>query len=425
MWRTAFLLLSIPFLLVVHDSCWNSIQAQQTALNSTFPLKKTLSRYNLHQAWWGQAVMNPSRDKVRFLVLDEENLYVQSSSNVLTTFDAITGNRLWSSQLGERDHPSHAVISNRDMVLMLVGIRLYALDKRKGKLRWEIQLPATPSATPAIDEKNVYVASLDGRVHAFDLKRIQELYNEDLLPQWTNETIKWSYKSGKRIPYTPIATGRHLVFASLDKSIYSLTAIQRDENFQVEMDSPVSAPIFNHEGYLYIASNDYNFYCLNATNGVVRWDFVSNQPIRKAPRIVGSDLFITPHRGGMHCLKSVSGRRRWWRPDVTEFLATTPSIVYASDEGLNLILIDRKSGAQLGLLPLRRYSKRLSNYKTDRLYMSTETGNVICIAQRNLEFPLFYYEPELRPISPELAPDEEETAPMPPANTTAPPSTNP
>ena len=91
----------------------DAVQAQRTGFTPKIPTQRFLGRYGLERAWWGQATLNPTRDTVRHLTVDEENVYVQATSGVVTAFDNETGKRLWAVQdrKSTRLNSSHVVIS--------------------------------------------------------------------------------------------------------------------------------------------------------------------------------------------------------------------------------------------------------------------------------------------------------------------------
>ena len=92
---------------VLFLSASNAAQAQKTGFTPRIPSQRLLGRYGLERAWWGQATLNPTRDKVRHMTVDEENVYVQATSGVVTAFNNETGKRLWAVQLGRRDLASY------------------------------------------------------------------------------------------------------------------------------------------------------------------------------------------------------------------------------------------------------------------------------------------------------------------------------
>jgi len=314
--------------------------------------------------------------------------------------------------LGRQDQPSYPAVSNEDIALIVAGTTMYALNKFSGKRLWNIRLPGLPSTSPLSDDENVYVGMLDGSLYAFEIRKIEQLFNENRLPQWSHQTIRWRYKTAKRISTPPVVTDSVVNFASLDRSLYSVSTGKRKLKFQFETDAAISAPLGHASDLLYLASEGFSnrLYCLSAKTGAVRWVFPSGLPVRKAPRIIGDDLYLTPERGGMYSLSAASGIQRWWRPKVTAFLAATPSMLFVSDQVRNVVLLDRQDGAVIGSLPFRHFKFQLANDRTDRLYLATESGLVVCIREQDREFPEYYKFPERRPILPLFA----EEAPTPP-----------
>ena len=378
----------------------------QRSLRTRLPSPRNLSRFGLERSWWSQATLNPQRDTVRHFQVDEEMVYVQSTAGLLTVFDAETGRKAWAVQLGFKDRPSFPVATNQDLVLIASGMQLYGFHKWTGEVAWKIKLPKHPSTGPSMDDKNVYIGSLDGSVFAFSLKIINKLYDQNRLPQWSYQSMLWRYKTAKEITSPPVTNGSLVSFASLDGSLYSVTTLDREQKFQFETNKPISAPMSQAGNYLFMASEDYNLYCIDMQNGQARWEFVSGYPVRKQPWLIKDEVFLTPVRGGLFNVSVETGRKKWRRAKVTNFLAATPKRIYGSDAQGNVLILDHKTGGLLGSLQLRGFSKRVNNNRTDRLFLSTPSGLIVCIREKEHEFPFYYKFPEHRPIMPILAPDE-------------------
>lgn len=400
------------------------------------PTNRYLNQFGLEMYWWGQATLNPKRDVVKNVMIDEEGVVVQASSGMITAFDSETGEKLWSNLIGRSDQAGFRPVANGDLILVINGLSMYALQRRTGDIVWQIGLPKYPSTGPAIDDQQIYVGTLDGSVYAFDIRKIAELYNDGKLPQWSESARNWRYKTGKEISSTPISTGRVVNFASLDGSLYSVTARSRRIQWQFETDAPVSAPVTTNGRSLFLASQDFNFYCLGAENGQVRWSFVSGLPITKAPHAINNHVFISPDRGGLFCIEigeekrkviskspvpdpdnpflnttpvipsnikpSLGGKEVWPRPvpNVKEFIAASPKLVYASDEQDNILIIDRMKGEVRGKMPLRKFKIHPANSLTDRLILTTESGLVIAIREVGQQYPIYHLNPDRKPIIP-------------------------
>jgi outer membrane protein assembly factor BamB len=380
--------------------------AQRQTTGNVLPTQHQLAQLGLERAWWGQATLNPSRDKVRHVTVDEDIVYVQASSGVTTAFNSETGERMWATLLGQFDQPSFPAVSNEDLALIVVGSTMYGIEKQTGRTVWTLVLPGQPSTGPSVDDNQVYVGTLDGSVYAFSLKKIRQLFREQRLPQWSYEAMVWRYQAGKEITSPPIVTGRVVNFGSRDGSLYSVSANDRKLLYQFETDKPIVAPLARSGKVQYVASEDNTFCALNVENGKVLWEFTSGLPIRRAPFAIGNDLYITPDRGGMYCLESATGTQRWWQPSPTRFLAVAGGSMFASDDEGNLIKISRASGAIEGAFPLRVFSKRVANDRTDRLYLCTESGLIIALRLKGESLPIFHKFPDRLPIVPLVTPEE-------------------
>lgn len=375
---------------------------------SAIPTQQQLGRLGLERAWWAQAVINPHRDKVRNVVVDEDIVYVQASSGVTTAFDLETGRQLWAVLIGQFDPSSYPMVSNEELAMTVVGSSTYALEKRTGKVLWTLSLPGVPSAGPAVDDHQLYVGTLDGSVYAYDLKRIRKLQEERKLPAWSSDAQRWRYKAGKEITSPPIATGRVVNFASADGSLYSVSALNRKLVYQLETNKAIIAPLAQMDRTMYMASEDNSFYALNLFTGQVEWEFTSPLPIRKTIWAVDQGLYLLPDRGGIYSLNPATGIRRWSHVNLLNFIAVLRGTLAASDVDGNLVLVGTEKGEIIGTLPIRRFTMKTGNDRVDRIILATEGGLVVCLRKTDALDPIFHRHPDRMPLIPEFEPDSPE-----------------
>lgn len=397
----------------------HSAFAQSRSTDRILPSQQELSRFGLERYWWGQAELNPSRDRVRHVSIDEEMVYVLSTGGIVTAFDSETGQRRWAVLLGRFDQPSFAVVSNQRLALVIVGSTLYAIQKSSGDLAWTLTLPGQPSASPGVDENRVYVGNLDGSVYAFNLRKIRMLYEEQRLPEWSMEAMDWRATASEEITSPPLSNGRTVTYCSRDGSLYSVVAADKHLVYQLETNGAIVAPLASSGKIQFLASEDNTFFAINSQNGRILWDFTSGLPVRRAPFVIGNDLYLTPDRGGMFCLNANEGTERWWQPRFHSYIAVIGPAVYATDVEGNLIRASREDGAISAKLPMRQFSVKVQNDRTDRIFMSTESGLVIALRARGETIPVYHKFPDRLPILPEVEPE----TPAPPA-AEEPPSEN-
>lgn len=386
----------------------NSLQAQrlnESSVGITIPTQRELVKYDLERVWWGQATVDPHRDRIVHLTLDEINLYALSTSGIITAFNNETGKKLWATQLGRGNNISYPPVTNAKYVFVTVGTNLYSIDRMNGEIDWELQLPTSASTSPTVDDDTVYVGSLKGRVTAWNLRKLKELSGESRLPAWRDNAVRWSFQTGGPITTPAITTGRALLFASQDGSLYSVTQTDRELTFQFETDAPISADLAENEKSVFLASEDQNLYCLNILNGIVRWRIRTSFPIRKPVTVLDNDVYLSSRKSGLFQLSSESGLEQWWQPLGSTFMSLSPTRVYASDELGNLLILSRTDGAVLSAVPMRKYKVKLMNELTDRIFCASESGIILCLKQKDLPFPIRFKHQDRYPILPEVAPE--------------------
>ena len=177
---------------VIAVSAVSSAFAQSPARgNSPLLSEAMLNRYGLTRAWWSQATLNPKRDKLAYLVVDETHLFLQASSGVITAFNTDTGKYLWTKQVGASDQSIQPATSNDSLLFVVNGTQLYGIDKNTGQTSWKLGMPGMPATSPVADDTFIYVGLIDGSLYAFDLKKIRELYADSKLPQFSEVCVVW------------------------------------------------------------------------------------------------------------------------------------------------------------------------------------------------------------------------------------------
>ncbi len=407
MFQTSLRMIRAAFIVLVVSTQVTPAFAQSA--DATLPTEKELNQYGLTMMWWGRAVIDASRDKVLFLTADEQNVYLQASSGIITTFGGEGGKRLWSNLIGRPDQVGYPVSSNDEQVLLAVGLKVFSLDKSTGELLWELRIPDHPSASPEVDDNQVYIGTVDGSVYSYNIHRIRKLNDDGMLPQWTNMSRLWRFKTPTEIVSPPVALGPTVTFASERGILYGVGTVDKGLKFQFETNGKVSTSLGHSRDYIFIADSESRMYCLNKNNGRVNWSFSSGAPITQQPRTVGSIVYAVPQREGLVALSIKTGFLIWQQKLATAFITASQDRVYVSDNSGNLLVLNKEDGSIIGSIPLRGYTNRVQNDRTDRIVLSTQDGLVISLREQSSEFPAFHLYPERQPIMPLLGSDAEHT----------------
>jgi outer membrane protein assembly factor BamB len=380
---------------------------------SLLPAESLLNRQGLTRRWWAHTTINSKRDKVLFLTVDESTLFVQTSAGIISAFDSESGKHLWSRSVGPADRAVFQATLNDELLFVVNGLRLFGVEKRTGGILWEIPLPGQPSSSPAADAGRVYIGFLDGSLYAFDLAQIRQMNNEGRLSNYTKGAVAWRFQTSRPIAIPAVPEGKLVAFASRNGSLYSVGAQDHKLIFQFETDAALSSPIATYRNNLLLASEDANFYSLNLLNGRPGWLFTAGLVIRKAPVVIDDEVYLIPERGYLHRLSAETGKETWRFPGVEWFVAASTSHVYGMGHHTTLNVLSRATGELLGTVPLGLFKKFVINDRSDRLFLATDGGVLMCLTEIGRDFPRFHLHPENQPILPDFANDGYESEPAP------------
>lgn len=384
-------------------------RAQSGRTGLSLPGESMLNRRGLTRRWWGHAVTDIQRDKLLYMAVDEGFLFLQSSSGVITAFDSESGKQLWARTIGVTDRAIYPATLNDELLIVINGLRLYGVLKTTGDVMWEFKLPVQPSASAVADNDRVYIGCLDGSMFAIDLRKVRDLFARQLLPQFSVEATAWRYLTSRPIVVPALTSGSRVSFASRNGSVYTLDAQNRKLIFQFETDAAISAPMLRFRDQLLLASEDAHFYSLNVANGRPAWEFATGDVIRKSPVLIENEVYLLPDQGRLFKLSAATGEQLWTRPKprTREFLSASASRLFVSGTQNTLQVLTRATGEIENEFPLERFTVHLTNTHSDRVYVATEAGMVMCLHELGRDFPRFHLHPDRQPLLPDVAPDSE------------------
>ena len=380
---------------------------------SPLPRDSQLAPLNLERAWWGQASVSYGRDQIDQIFSDEDNVYVISKQGLITAFEAETGRRLFSTLLGSDTRRAETPTTNATTLLIPIGMQLIAIDKFDGTELWKLDLDGQPSCGPGADDDRVYVGTVDGSVYAYNLKRIEELFNDARLPQFSHIAREWRFQAFGPVTAPPVSTGRDINFATRKGVMYGMTSVNRGLLYQFMTDGQIIAPVTRSGDRVLIPSTDLNLYCIDNRTGQLEWTYLTATNVLTAPRLIGSQVFVTPQRRGLVAVDVETGKMDWRQPDAGQLFSATPARVFADGGSGRLVALDRADGRIINSISMTDFTVRHGNERTDRIFLATPNGLVVCLRETGRDFPMFYRFPERRPLMPELFDPEKHEVPEP------------
>jgi len=379
---------------------------------ATPPGSASLSPLNLEVSWLAQAVLDKSRDKIRYISNDEELVYVQSTAGTVTVFNAETGRRLWVRQVGRNDEHAMRAMSNSDLLLIVVGPVAWGLDKFTGEDKFQFRLKHLPTAAPALDDAAVYFPLADGGVYGYALQTLTHLERYNTLPPGIARPHLWRFVSNERVVQPLIAIDNVVAFTSQSKNMHSVSSAGMSY-YQEFLDSPASAPmaldVHSDRKSILLATESGNLFSFDLTRGTLAWNVPLERRVSQQPLVVGRSAYVVTEDSGVTCVSTESGTyvqvendkglaRQWQVPHIESLVGVAGEHLYGVDRNRRIVAIRRDNGSVIGRTPINGYALHYQNSLTDRLYFASQFGELMCLKSEDTEFAVYHQRPEKQPL---------------------------
>lgn len=392
-----------------------------------FVTDANLEPLGLQISWMSQAVLNTTRDDIRHVVNDEDLVFAQSSAGVVTCFNAENGRKRWAAQVGRNDEHAMPAITNNNLVLIVAGPVVYGMNKFTGDLTFEHRLPAQPSAGPVADDSAFYVPMTEGSLYGFSIQTLQHKQRYGTLPPGVARSFLWRFVCREDIVYPPVIGDKAIAFVSNAKNLHSLNGSGRSL-FQFLLNGVGSAPLTVIEdsvgvdaapdsaalgtggnSTILMATDDNRLYSVNLTRGDMKWNYSFSRSVKQKPVVVDDNVYVIVDGQGVICLSLATGRPikvdppnglygNWSVLGITSVVAVGEKNVYGIDLTNRLVVMDRPTGAVRGRISVDQYKLRHSNHLTDRLYLASQDGVVLCLKELGSDFANYHRNPDRQPI---------------------------
>lgn len=320
-------------------------------------------------------------------------VYFGSQDHYVYAVSAVTGTQIWRFKTNNTIESSVAVADGKVVTGAEDGY-VYCLDAYSGKMQWKTfvnaNLPVTYGSavmirsSPAIVNGMVYIGSLDGNIYAMN---------------FTDGKIAWKYQTGGWIKSSPSISDGAVYITSetpVTGTIYKLNAadgklvwkqnLPYEEQFTGGHDM-IGTPTVA-DGKVFTSANLRTYYCLNAQNGAIIWNFTNpeaNEFIVSSPIYNDGQVFIVD-KFDITSLNASTGKKVWNTFTGDEYYVS-PSYadgkIYIVTSERNIFIFDAVTGEKLDRYILPSASWSSPTPYNGRLYIGSKDWNIYCLGEYN------------------------------------------
>jgi outer membrane protein assembly factor BamB len=362
------------------------------------PSQAALDRLNLKLAWYTYVPTDGGRDGIFSVQVLNDQILVQTRSGIVVSLNPDDGTQQWRNLVGTPYRVTQPPGRNARSVFALNGARVYALDRKNGALQWSFDPPMMPAAPPVADDERLYLPLGTGRLFVYQLPRSSEPGQKPVAPVSVSGTgesyaaanepnLLWDYEVDGRLEQAPLMWRNLLVLADNNGTFFTNSKYNRTIEYRFQADAPLAAPLAQHGGIAYVASREFNVFALDIEAGHILWRFTADRPILRKPMVTDEDIYISPVRAGMYRVNRQTGQEVWHTLEASLFLAHNKVFVYAMDRQGHLLILDRATGRPLTRFDFSAFVFPVSNELTDRIFLASNNGLLICLHDKNYRKP--------------------------------------
>jgi len=331
-------------------------------------------------------------------------LFITTDQGALDAIDGETGRRLWSVQVGPPGHPMSAAAAENDRVAVVHGSMLHVLDRKDGRTLSKRRTRHVPVAGPALSRELVFLPMINGAL---------EIYSATDL----GAPVAAYHGLGHAME-SPIVTPSIAAWTTNRGYLYVAAAHSRSIRYRIEATKAFVGGPTAWGKRVFAASIDGYVYCVNEASGTIAWTRSLGEPIVRSPVVLGDALFAVDSTNHLFHVATADGSIVWTAPDVRQILAASATHLFAVDRLERLVILDLASGTRVSNMADVLPDIRLTNMRTDRVYLATRSGLLQCLRPIEAIYPTLHVDPR----EAEAASEPAKPADAPPSSTDAAPA---
>ena len=258
----------------------------------------------------------------------------------------------------KRDTRSAANSASYRLRPLLIGNLIYSIDTSgsvvcvgagEGKRRWRFDTGLAAITGLGGNEENLIVTSKDGEIASY------WAVGEAL-------ELRWKTVVNSEIRATPVLDNGQIFVRSVDGKLRSLSAADGSLQWQVSRRVPAlsltgnSQPLVDQRS-VYAGFDDGRLIAFDRASGEIRWETTISQPSGRTEveRLVDLDgsfvlrdgvIYISSFQGRLAAVQAVTGDLLWSRQFSSfQAIEIDDDALYLSDEGSDIWAIDRRTGS--------------------------------------------------------------------------------
>jgi outer membrane protein assembly factor BamB len=333
---------------------------------------------------WG-ANLELKNDSVSRVFLREDLVIAYTKKNMAYVINRGSGVMRFTAQITDSAIPAFEPVVLKDRIVFPTDSTL-ELYKRDGRF----ERSYTPSSS--LRTNAVGVPGGSRLFFGVDARSTGRLVAIETLPgDYKPVNEKWELMDdhGAPISSAPAVTGGIVYVAFDDGEVYAVNQENRQPIWATSTGQTfktygaVKADLRADDSGIYIPSTDFKLYCLDKTQGRVKWEYYAGAPLRESPEVTATTVYVPVPDRGIVAIDKVNGTQvrqaRWAVKDAVKFLAEDEKYAYLSRADHVILAVDKATGEQKFTSKRTDFVAFATNTRDSTIYAATKDGQVMAI----------------------------------------------
>jgi outer membrane protein assembly factor BamB len=228
----------------------------------------------------------------------------------------------------------------------------------------------------------------------------------------------WTMALSFRVTEPAVPTVGPVIIASTGRRVIAANRLKSEQLSEFTASGNIVVPMGSFGNTIFVGTSDANVYAFDGLRLGVLWTYTTDAALVDKPMVAGSDLYLTTIDSQLYRLARENGESAWkdsrgndrFVTNFQRFVAANTRFIYGIDKAGQLTVIGRDRGSQMQKLDTNAFTSSLLNDQTDRIYLASNTGTMICLHDRDVPRPIRY---PRKPSTSEAPPPPAAEAPKP------------
>jgi outer membrane protein assembly factor BamB len=306
----------------------------------------------------------------------------------------------WAFKAGGPIVTSPAVADGVVYIASLDG-HLHAVDQETGQERWKFRSRMPIASSPAVADGKLFFVSSVGALAALDVATGQPawVFAAEYEKRFEARNLNGYPPAAQTIPdawdlftSSPAVWNGKVFFGSGDGNVYAVDVASGLLQWKFVTKNVVHASPAVANGVVYVGSWDSYLYALDADTGLQRWSFktgedpaIHNQVgFQSSPAVVDGTVYVGCRDAHLYAIDAATGRKRWDYPTSKSWVVGTPAVrdgmVYVgTSDSARFMGLDAKTGRLIFNFDAKAYLFSSPALAGELAYVGSHNGKLYAI----------------------------------------------